>query len=178
MSPILNFFIRIFLLMSILMLMLTLFFDFLIAKPFVFQSLIFQSISFGFIMSIFMVSMQVYGLKKIGIQRIMQEDLETTRKGKFRTKLNREEVINKLMTALGTSNMKMNDIENEVSWNTGITLKSWGEKIMIKLISKTDSEYEYEISSAPLLKTTLIDGGKNIQNVNHIESIFKNTNLK
>jgi hypothetical protein len=53
-------------------------------------------------------------------------------------------------------------------------MKSWGEEIKIILKSKTKSEFEYMISSSPKLKTTLVDYGKNLENINRIENAIKN----
>jgi hypothetical protein len=53
-------------------------------------------------------------------------------------------------------------------------MKSWGEEIKIILKSNKENNFEYQLSSSPKLKTTIVDYGKNLENINKIESVIKN----
>ena len=68
----------------------------------------------------------------------------------------------------------MTEIENGVLLKTGMTMKSWGEEIKIILKSNKENNFEYQLSSSPKLKTTIVDYGKNLENINKIESVIKN----
>lgn len=130
---------------------------------------------FGITMSLILVSFHKYRLKKNGIQEITDENLEVTQTKEIKTKLGKTELINKLKTDPIIGKMKMTETENGIALKTGMTWKSWGEEISIVLKSETDSDFEYQISSSPKLKTTIVDYGKNLQNLNRIENVIKNT---
>jgi hypothetical protein len=56
---------------------------------------------------------------------------------------------------------------------TGINWKTWGDLISIT-IKRTDNGYTYiEISSRPNARTTIVDYGKNLENVEKIVSFLK-----
>jgi hypothetical protein len=42
------------------------------------------------------------------------------------------------------------------------------------LKSNKENNFEYQLSSIPKLKTTIVDYGKNLENINKIESVIKN----
>ena len=54
-----------------------------------------------------------------------------------------------------------------------MTWLSWGEEISIILQTKGESDFNYKISSRPKLKMTLVDFGKNLENVNRLENVIK-----
>lgn len=55
----------------------------------------------------------------------------------------------------------------------GITWKTFGDEIRF-ILNKLDEDHtEVEFSSRPLLRTTLADYGKNLQNVQMIEDFLK-----
>ena len=55
----------------------------------------------------------------------------------------------------------------------GITWKTLGDKIEFNLTSLDEGCTEVEFSSRPAIRTTLIDYGKNLQNVQTIEHFLK-----
>jgi len=124
-------------------------------------------------MSLFFVSFHKYRLKKNGIQELTDENLGVRQTKEIKTKLEKTELIKRLKTDPIISKMKMTETENGIALKTGITWESWGEEIKIVLKSETDSDFEYQISSSPKLKTTIIDYGKNLKNLNRIENVIK-----
>ncbi len=50
----------------------------------------------------------------------------------------------------------------------GMTWKSWGEVISFDLRRIDENRTRVELSSKPVLRTTLVDGGKNLENVEKI----------
>lgn len=75
--------------------------------------------------------------------------------------LRQDEVLGKLT---------MKETDGLVRLSTGMSMRSWGEKMSVKLVEVESDAYEYEIASAPKLKTTLIDYGKNFENVDRIKA--------
>lgn len=149
-------------------------FDLLDGEGFRLWKFVFLTFFFGITMSLILVSFHKYRLKKNGIQEFTNENLGVTQTKEIKTKLGRAELIKKLKTDPIIGKMKMKETENGIALKTGITWKSWGEEIKIVLKSESDSDFEYQISSSPKLKTTIVDYGKNLQNLKRIESVIKN----
>lgn len=62
---------------------------------------------------------------------------------------------------------------------TGMTWKSFGENILITVSSDVKEECKVSVSSKPIIKTTLVDYGKGIENVRLlIEEIKKSSNVR
>tara|TARA_R110002074_G_scaffold166808_1_gene327665 strand:- start:90 stop:473 length:384 start_codon:yes stop_codon:yes gene_type:complete len=125
-------------------------------------------------MSLILVSFHRYRLKKNGIQEITNDNVGVNQSRNLKTGLNKTDLINKLKTDPIIGKMKMTEIENGILLKSGMTWKSWGEEIKIILKSENITDFEYQISSNPKLKTTLVDYGKNLENINRIESAIKN----
>tara|TARA_B110000967_G_scaffold192680_1_gene219530 strand:- start:3469 stop:3978 length:510 start_codon:yes stop_codon:yes gene_type:complete len=121
-----------------------------------------------------LVSFHKHSLKKNGVQEITDKNLGVNQKRYVKSELNKSELIKKLKTDPIIGKMKMMEIENGILLKTGMTWKSWGEKIKIILQTKQGSNFDYQISSSPKLKTTLVDYGKNLENVNRIKNVIKN----
>lgn len=149
-------------------------FDLLDGEAFKLWKFLFLTFFFGITMSLILVSFHKYRLKKNGIQELTDENLGVTQTKEIKTKLGRAELIKKLKTDPIIGKMKMTETENGIALKTGMTWKSWGEEIKIVLKSESDSDFEYQISSSPKLKTTIVDYGKNLQNLKRIENVIKN----
>jgi len=134
----------------------------------------FMTFFFGITMSLILVSFHRYRLKKNGIQEITNDNVGVNQSRNLKTGLNKTDLINKLKTDPIIGKMKMTEIENGILLKSGMTWKSWGEEIKIILKSENITDFEYQISSNPKLKTTLVDYGKNLENINRIESAIKN----
>ena len=62
--------------------------------------------------------------------------------------------------------------KGEIVAKTGVSWKSWGELITFK-IEKNGEKVKIKVKSEPVLKTTLIDYGKNFENVEKITSFLE-----
>ncbi|NKI25502.1 hypothetical protein HCG49_02875 [Arenibacter sp. 6A1] len=149
-------------------------FDFVDGNGFRLWKFLLMASFFGITMSLILVSFHKHRLQKNGIQVITDENLGVTQRKSLTSELNKLELIEKLKIDPIIGKMKMTKIENGILLKTGMTWKSWGEEI--KIIQKTDivTDFEYQISSSPKLRTTLIDYGKNLENINRIEKAIKN----
>jgi len=129
---------------------------------------------FGITMSLTLVSFHRYRLKKNGVQEITNDNVGVNQSRNLKTGLNKTDLINKLKTDPLIGKMTMKEIENGILLKSRMTWKSWGEEIKIILKTENETDFEYQISSSPKLKTTLVDYGKNLENINRIESAIKN----
>ncbi|MEP2057943.1 MAG: hypothetical protein ABJJ05_09065 [Maribacter litoralis] len=135
---------------------------------------LFMTVFFGATMSLILVSFHKYRLKKNGVQEITNNNVGVNQTRNLKSKLNKKDLIKKLKTDPIIGKMKMTETENGITLKTGMTLQSWGEEIKIILKSNQENNFEYLISSRPKLKTTLVDYGKNLENINRIENVIKN----
>ena len=174
MKPITKLYLKTFLLTGIPFGLIMLGFDLVDGDGFRLWKYLFMTFFFGITMSLTFVSFYRYRLKKNGIQEITNENVGVNQSKSLKTELNKTDLKGKLKTDPIIGKMKMVEIENGVLLKSGMSWKSWGEEI--KIILKTDNvtDFEYQISSSPKLKTTLIDYGKNLENINRIENIIKN----
>lgn len=133
---------------------------------------IFLTFFFGLLMSLASVYLHKNKLKKSGINEINEAHLKVTQSRDIQTDLNKSELTRKLKEDPSIRKMKIKEIENGIVIRTGMTLWSFGEIIKIELKSTKDSVFEYNVSSRPKLKITLIDYGKNIQNIDLIRKVI------
>lgn len=149
-------------------------FDLLDGNGFKLWKFLFLTFFFGISMSLTLVFFHKYRLKKNGVRELTDENLGVTQTKEIKTKLRMTELMDKLKKDPIIGKMKMTETDNGITLKTGMTWKSWGEEIKIVRKSETDSDFEYQISSSSKLKTTIVDYGQNIQNLNRIENVIKN----
>jgi hypothetical protein len=172
MKPITKLYLRAFLLTSILYGLLTIAFDLANGNGFRLWKFLFLTFCFG-CMSLLLVSFHTFRLKKNGVQEMTYQNLGVSQKKNLKSELNKSELIKKLKSDPVIGKMKMQEIENGIILKTGMTWLSWGEEISIILQTKGESDFNYKISSRPKLKMTLVDFGKNLENVNRLENVIK-----
>jgi len=174
MKPITKLYLKTFLLTGIPYGLIMLGFDLADGNGFRLWKFLFLTFFFGITMSLILVSFHRYRLKKNGVQELTNQNLGVSQMKNLKSELNTSELIEKLKTDPIIGKMKMQEIENGIVLKTGMTWKSWGEEIRIILQTKGESDFDYQISSSPKLKTTIVDYGKNLENVTRIENVIKN----
>lgn len=173
MKPTTKLYLKTFLLTGIPYGLLTAGFDLVDGNGFRLWKFLFLTFCFG-CMSFLLVSFHKYRLKKNGVQEMTAQNLGVSQKKNLKSEFNKSELIEKLKSDPIIGKMKMQEIENGIILKTGMTWLSWGEEIRIILQTKRESDFDYQISSRPKLKMTLVDFGKNLENVNRIENVMKN----
>lgn len=173
MKPIIKLYLKAFLLTGTLYGLITLGFEMVDENRFDLWKFLIMAFIFGITMSLILVSVHIFVLKKNGIKEITNENLKVSQSKILKSEMNNRELIQKLKSDPIIGKMKMTEIENGILIKTKMTWKSFGEEI--KIISKSDenSDFEYQVSSCPKLKTTLIDYGKNLENITRIEKVIK-----
>jgi len=69
---------------------------------------------------------------------------------------------------IGAKIEKVDDKPGIIEASTGISWKSWGEKILIQLAKQGDDKIEVQIHSRPRWKRTIVDYGKGRENLDKI----------
>ncbi|MEM6265742.1 MAG: hypothetical protein AAGI38_24790 [Bacteroidota bacterium] len=146
--------------------------DIFTGEGFMIGKFLFMTFFFGLTMSLFFVYTAKKNLKKQGITEITDEHLKVVQTKYFTSGLNLIELTEKLKASPISQRMKVKEVENGILLQTGASWKSWGEEIRITQKSAREPNYEYQVSSSPRLKTTLVDYGKNLENLNQIERLM------
>ncbi len=133
---------------------------------------LFLTFFFGITMSITLVYFHRQRLKKNGIGELSEENLKVNQKVRIISNLNEEKLIEKLREDRFFRNMELAQVENGIKLSSGITWNSWGESITIIINSISQNQYEYEIISKPKLRSTVLDFGKNLENIDRIQKII------
>jgi hypothetical protein len=61
----------------------------------------------------------------------------------------------------------------ELEFRTGVSWKSWGEVVYVQAMQKEDNEVDIDICSLPSWRTTMVDYGKNQENIREVERILR-----
>ena len=127
--------------------------------------------SFGSFMALFLVISHIIRLKKTGVKEINDETVKVCQERRFKSGLNMESLIQRLKEDAVFGKMKIIENENEILLKTKVTLWSFGEDIKIVQTLESGEEFEYLVTSRPKLKTSMVDYGKNLQNVSRIADL-------
>ena len=99
--------------------------------------------------------------------------MNVNQKSTLVSNLNFEELSQKLHDDVVLGKMNFNQTKDSIELSSGASWRSWGEIISIQSKELAYGKYEYEISSSPRVKTTIIDCGKSLENIIKIQSVLK-----
>ncbi len=153
-------------------------FNFLIRYGFRLRESLSSGFIFGLVMSIVLVSIHLIMLKSMGVQEMTKENLDIHQGKSIRSNLTLKELEEKIKSERFFGSSKFKETENSISFKTKSTWRSFGEKILITQSASDQGQIKYEVSSNPRLITTLVDFGKDLENVNRIEEIMLNVGGK
>ena len=148
--------------------------DYIDNESFSILKFLLHAIFFGGTMSLTLVSIHKSNLNDKGITDPSEENLKAVQTTEFITRVSKDEFISRLSKDKIMSRMKLKINDETLKLNSGITWKSWGEKIAIKISSASEGMFKYEIQSKPKLPITIIDFGKNLENILMIKKLVKN----
>lgn len=95
------------------------------------------------------------------------------RKSKFRINKTKDEALN-LLKKINFKGWNLISYSNDtLIYKISISFRSWGEKVEIKIFDKNKISSVIEISSKPILFTTLFDYGKSDDNINKIKDLLE-----
>lgn len=171
-TPITKLYIKVFLLTGIPYGTLMFIFDWFDGQSFNPVKWFFMSVFFGMTMSVTLVSSHRYKLKMSGILDLTDKNLNTFQSKNITSEFPPEVVLQKLKTTPFTAKMQISEMTNGIMLTSGFSWKSWGEVIQIIPISQKDSGFAYQITSRPKVKATLVDYGKNLENIQLMEKII------
>jgi hypothetical protein len=136
------------------------------------------ALGIGFFISGIIGSMQVRALKKVTSDNINLDRYKLKHSNTIKLTTHEGDVIYFLKDRLSKKRWSLlqeseSEGETVLKFRSPINWKSWGEIIYIRLFTGWHSSLNIEITSIPILSTTMIDYGKNKNNVDLISKIIK-----
>ena len=143
-----------------------------------FPSGIIYSLAFGILLSAILGTIQIASIKKVVSDNINFDRYKIKHSKVLTLKSYDEELIENMKIFLKKRRWKLlqeteSETEKVFKYRSPMSLKSWGEIIYIRLFP-AEEMIKLEITSIPILWTTLIDYGKNKKNVEFISNIIRN----
>ena len=131
-------------------------------------------ILFGGLMSLILGTLHTWSVKRLPFKSKNVMDIHQVRSVEM--KLLYDKVFDLCIESLRLIRkcriVEENRSQGKIIARTGITWKSWGEIITFD-IRKMNDVIQVEISSRPVVRTTLVDYGKNLENVEKIASFLE-----
>lgn len=136
-----------------------------------------QGISFGLILTVILSIYQRINIKKLGLPKgeakvdtSVELEIEGTKREIF--EICEYSVKNIVNCKIKESNFQ----EGIIKVRAGMTWLTWGDVMLFKLEQVQDNKFRILVRSRPLIKTTIIDFGKNQDNINRIIKYIKAMN--
>lgn len=177
MLKLIRFYLLLFSLFAIVFFLISLVFDyFIFQRNLDFPGLAFKSLFYGLWMSLILGTFHLLNIKKQWKQGARDNFFGSSHYEDLHSKITIEKLLEVLQSDKEFGKMKIKAEESQIFIESPMTLKSWGEYIKIKKIGVDENNQHYLISSSPKLKTTILDYGKNTENVDKILKIMESHN--
>lgn len=132
-----------------------------------------RGIGFGLPMAIIAAYSYKKSLKDREGNTLSDNDLEVIQVKRFTSQITPNDLTERIRKDTRFGNMKITETDKGIWLRSGMTWKSWGEDIRINMVSEADGKFEYEVCSKPKVVTTIVDYGKNAENIRRIETLMK-----
>ena len=175
MKPVSKLYLKTFLVMGNLFALSTTITDVSTGHPFSIQKFLFLGLIFGGSMSLILVTIHKNSLKAIGITEPTEEELKPTQQAEFISETSKSDFIKRLSQDKIYSKMKLSKKDAVINLKSGYTWKSFGEAITIRINESATDTFKYQVESKPKLPMTLIDYGKNLENILRIKELANTT---
>lgn len=140
-----------------------------VGKSFLLTAVLFGAL-FGLAMATILWLIQAYHLKKTGnwgaeVKLINHAEIELSG--------TKQEVLDRCRRALDEINnctlLERNLEEGLIRAKAGMTMYTWGDDITIRIEQNGDDRFKVLMTSRPSIRTTLVDYGKNLDNINRMK---------
>lgn len=144
----------------------------IIGNEFDLYKIIKTSVFFGLAMSVVFIALQVYRLNQMGVTELSKENISVVQKRVFLSNLTKVKVIERINIDPTCSKMKIKKTDTGLKLSTRMSMKSWGENVYVDIIPAEENKIRITITSKPKIKTTIVDLGKNLENVNLLSKLL------
>ena len=136
---------------------------------------ILAGVSFGLIGSLLLVPLNNLFVRRTAFKNSSNEKIDNAKR--IRVRLSYSEVFNRCVNALNSIKscriLKKSQKEGALDAKIGASWKSWGELVSIRLRESSNGIIDVEISSKSAVRTTILDYGKNLDNIEKIARIIR-----
>ena len=146
-----------------------------------FYNALYSGIAFGVLMSAILGTMHIKGLKKVTSKEIGFNALRVHQKKVIEIKKGYDEAYLHCLNSLRILDVEIeeeNKAAGKITAKTSLTPDSFGEFINIMLTKINSEQTKINISSKPVVKVTLIDYGKNLQNIKKMTELLEQETLE
>lgn len=169
MKAVLKFLLKIFLLFGIPMGLPILLPSIFTDEPFDFETYAFFAVGFGGFMTFILGSFQIWRLWAMGVRKFSDEDFKVKQSATVASSLTLPEIADRLQPEFSKVRVR----QNKLTASSTTSIFSWYEDIEIIKLNEGENRFEYRISSTPGTLLTIIDYGKNRENVLKIQKLVK-----
>jgi len=135
-----------------------------------------SGVVFGILMSIIVSSAHIKAVRRIAPE-ISEETIGVKHTRSITLPLRYDEAFDLCIKSLSTikkcSIKKEDRAQGLIEAGTGITWKTWGDIISFRLRRKDKTVTQVEVSNRPAMCTTVVDYGRNLENVENIISFLR-----
>lgn len=144
------------------------------SKEITLESTLFSFVGFACLMGVISVLQLVYTYNNLNGKEHGDKIFKVRPKKSMTSSVSIATLSNKLQLDSYFRDEKINVVsDQEIDINMGFSMVSFGEKIKIKSSPIDNDQYEYQIISNPKIPFTLMDSGKNFENVIKLEHLLK-----
>ena len=158
--------------------LLTLAFDWFTGEIVHFFNIAMYSVVLGVVFSLFTTITQVNTIRKVVTDNINFDRYKIKHSKVINLDVNEQELVHLLKDELDDRNwrlLKESESEDEIvlKFKTPISWKSWGEVVYVRFFPGDTTNIQLEITSIPILTSTIMDYGKNKNNVDMLSKRVK-----
>lgn len=166
-----QYYIKFFVLTTVSYFMISWLFDFIANHEIDFGIMALSSVVFGIILSLILGFVYHSDIKSLSMKDPVAAELSAYQGVCISSKYNLLALKNKLQSNPNTQSMKMIENEDEIQLKVNSTWRSWGEKIKINLLFKSNDGYEYRLSCNPQWHS-MVNFNKNYKNILLLKEIL------
>jgi len=136
------------------------------------------SIVLSVVISLFFTAMHVNTIRKVVTENINFDRYKIKHSKVINLNVNEQELVQLLKDELDDKNwslLKESESEDEIvlKFKTPISWNSWGEVVYVRFFPGETTNIQIEITSIPILSSTILDYGKNKNNVDMLSERVK-----
>lgn len=135
------------------------------------------SLVFGLILAFVFTELQAYFTSRSSFNIDQSIGFSPKQQAKIAVKGEVDKVLFQLKNALSQKKWELVSEDTQrgaLKFRTGVSWKSWGEIIDVQVMQKEENEVDIDICSMPGWRSTLVDYGKNQENIREVEHILRN----
>lgn len=146
-----------------------------LGNDFDFEKSLIACLIWAFLLSFTLGIVHLITIKRKGVSNLTAEDFSVYHQKTVESDLTKEDFLKRLERSQWKNSIDISENQNKINLSGSLSWWSYGEKIIVEFIKGNNGINQFNISSRPKLKTTMVDYGKNRENVEKIEQLILKT---